>query len=156
MWRKSILIIGTMTLACGVPALARSGDIPPRQPKPEGDAIVAAHAPAEVQPLRIVHVRLERAPRIELPPSAILKFDLLNEGVDRMTDVLLEVSIVEQPSPGEPLGSRRVLVGPFNVRGTAVLQPGYTINYEMLLQNFSSDCHCVPRIVVTSARAVPH
>ena len=63
-----------------------------------------------------------------------------------MTDVLLEVSILEQLPPGEPLRSRRVLAGPFFVRGTAVLQPGYTINYEMLLHNLSSDCSCVPKV----------
>jgi hypothetical protein len=156
MWRKGSLIVGAVAVACGASSLARAGDNPPRQLKPGGDVLSTPRAPTQVQPLRIDHVRLEPAPHAETSPSAILKFDLLNDGLDRMTDVLLEVSILEQSPPGQPLGPRRVLVGPFNIRGTAVLQPGYSINYEMLLRNFSSECNCVPNVVVTSARAVPH
>ena len=156
LWSKRSLIIGAMTVACGVSTLADVRDIPPRRLKLDRDVVSVTRAPTAVPPLRIDHVRLERAPQAKTLPSAILKFDLLNEAADRMTDVLLEVSILEQPSPGDPLRPRRVLVGPFNVGGAAVLQPGYTIKYEMLLRNFSSDCGCIPRVVVTSARAVPH
>ena len=155
-WRTNRLALGALALTCGVSLPAGARDIPRRQLKLDGDVMPTPGVPTHVQPLRIDHVRLERAPRTETSPSAILKFDLLNEGVDRMTDVLLEVSILEQPPPGESLQSRRVLAGPFNIRGTAVLQPGYTMNYELLLRNVSSECSCIARVVVTSARAVPH
>jgi hypothetical protein len=84
-------------------------------------------------------------------PGTVLKFDLLNASVNRLADPVLQISIVEKT---EPSALRRILVGPFTIRGEVVLEVGYSVNYEMLLRNFSSDCHCVPNVEVVSVRSL--
>jgi hypothetical protein len=103
--------------------------------------------------LRIVNIRLESAPPTEKSPSSILKFDLLNEGSNRLTDLKLEITITEKPVLG--LAAPRRLVGPFTIEGHVVLQAGYTIRYEMLLQDFSSDCKCIAEVAVVSVQTLP-
>jgi hypothetical protein len=112
-------------------------------------------ASAEASSLKIEHVRLEPPPPTEALPSSVLKFDVLNESSSRLTDLLLEVSIVEQPPLADSPRRRRVLVGPFTIQADVVLESGYTINYEMLLRNFSSDCDCLATVEAVSARSIP-
>jgi hypothetical protein len=45
-------------------------------------------------------------------------------------------------------------VGPFTIRGEVVLEAGYSLNYEMLLRSFSSDCYCMPNVEVVSVRSL--
>jgi hypothetical protein len=70
-----------------------------------------------------------------------------------LTDLILEISILEKSAAKELTG--RALVRPFQIRGNIVLQAGYTINYEMLLRNLSSDCRCVANVDVVSVHWLP-
>jgi hypothetical protein len=70
-----------------------------------------------------------------------------------LTDLILEISILEKSAAKELAG--RALVRPFQIRGNIVLQAGYTINYEMLLRNLSSDCRCVANVDVVSVHWLP-
>jgi hypothetical protein len=102
-------------------------------------------------PLRVQRVRLEPAPPMNASPGTVLKFDLLNASVNRLADLVLQIAIVEK---SEPFAPRRILVGPFTIRGEVVLEAGYSLTYEMLLRNFSSDCHCLPNVEVVSVRSL--
>jgi hypothetical protein len=108
-----------------------------------------------VPALRIMHVRLEAPPADAPTPSAVLKFDMLNDGGSKVTDIVIQISMLERPRDEHELSSRRFVVKPFMIRGSVTLEVGYTMNYEMLLRNLSSDCACVPNVVVISARPVP-
>jgi hypothetical protein len=103
--------------------------------------------------LTIDNVRLETPLHAEASPSALLKFDVFNGGSTPLTDLILEISIVEKSAAKEL--AARTLVRPFQIRGNIVLQAGYTINYEMLLRNLSSDCRCVTNVDVVSFRWLP-
>jgi len=46
----------------------------------------------------------------------------------------------------------RTLVEAFSIRGQHIIEPGYTLNFEMLLWNLSSQCRCVAIVDVVSAR----
>jgi len=67
----------------------------------------------------------------------------------------LEISITEKPAFEPVLAPSRMLVRPFTIRGNVVLESGYTINYEMLLRHFSSDCNCLANVGVLSVRSLP-
>ena len=82
----------------------------------------------------------------------MLKFDLLNASPAGLTDLLLEISIMEKP---DGLAPGRMLVRPFRIRGNVVLKSGYTVDYELLLRALSSDCDCVASVDVLSVRTVP-
>jgi hypothetical protein len=102
--------------------------------------------------LRINNVRLEAAPPDAPKPSAILRFGLLNDGSMRVTDVLIHIVIVETGDVDDQASSASVIVGPFTIRGNVTIEAGYTVHYEMLLRNLSSDCGCVARVRVLSSR----
>ena len=162
MTRTRALIIGAFTLACGVSLSAGAGLTRTRMPVGQhkaqetiwlGDKSSRVD-PQIAAPVRVENVRLEVAPPTEAVPSTILKFDVTNASSKRLTDLLLEISITEKSS--DPvLAPRRTLVRPFKVRGNVVLESGYTINYEMLLRQFSSDCECVANVDVLSVRSLP-
>jgi hypothetical protein len=163
-WPKTAAIIGAILLASDVSVHTAAGsyDACRGQVKLYPDGLIRDGASRldlkptpERSPLRVAHVRLEPAPAMKTLPFSVLKFDLFNVSSNRLTDVVLEISIVEKPDPDQVLGSRRVLVGPFTVRGSVVLESGYSINYEMLLRNFSSDCSCVANVDVLSVRSLP-
>jgi len=61
-------------------------------------------------------------------------------------------AILAKLASTEPSG--KTLVRPFKIRGNVVLQAGYTINYEMLLRNLSSDCRYIATVDVVSAHWV--
>ena len=104
--------------------------------------------------LRVENVRLEAAPPIETEPATLVKFDLVNVSSQRLTDLVLEISVMEKPAP-DPLTPRQTLVHPFQIRGNAILESGYTIAYEMQLRHFASDCNCVANVEVLSFRPLP-
>lgn len=161
MTRTRTLIIGAFSLACGAWLSATAGfkDIPvgPLKAEPTGTWIRDGSSRVNTKsaaPLRVENVRLEAAPRTEAAPSTILKFDVFNASPKRLTDFVLEISIAEKPS--DPLlASSRLLVRPFKIRGNVVLESGYTISYEMLLRQLSSDCDCVANVNVLSVRSLP-
>jgi hypothetical protein len=69
-------------------------------------------------------------------------------------DLLIEVAIVEKLSaPGDPALTRAV-AGPFKVKGHVTVEPGYTMQFDMLLKNVSSECACVATVRVVSARTI--
>jgi hypothetical protein len=104
--------------------------------------------------LKIQNVRLDSSAAAAPAPSAILRFDVVNESSNRVTDFVLEISILEKPrATGAPIRPR-VLVRPFTIQGAVVLESGYTMNYEMVLRNLSSDCSCRVIVEVLSARPV--
>jgi hypothetical protein len=105
------------------------------------------------QLLRVENVRLEAPIPAGTLPSTLLKFDVFNAGSTPLTDFILEISILEKPALNELSG--KALVRPFKIRGNIVLQAGYTINYEMLLRNLSSDCRCIATVDVVSVQSLP-
>jgi hypothetical protein len=160
--RTRALIIGAFTFACGASLSASAGfnGIAMGQDRVEpgtiwfrdGSSRVGTHQTAA--PLLVQNVRLESAPQTESAPSTILKFDVFNASPHRLTDLVLEITITET-SVDPVLVPPRILVRPFKIRGNAVLESGYTINYEMLLRQFSSDCDCVAKVDVLSVRTLP-
>jgi hypothetical protein len=152
------LIIGALTLAGGA-SLGATAGFTVGQHKAERETIWIREGSSQVNtqtapPITVENVRLEAAPPTETVPSTILKFDVFNASSQRVTDLLLEISITEKPL--DPvLAPSRMLVRPFKIRGDVVLESGYTINYEMLLRHFSSDCECVANVDVLSVRLLP-
>ena len=105
--------------------------------------------------LRVSNVQLEAPPPDAPKPSAVLKFDLVNDSLVSVTDILLEVAVAEKSSAAAD-AAPRIVVGPFTVRGHATIEAGYTINYVLLLRNLAPDCECVARVRVVGAQALPH
>ena len=102
--------------------------------------------------LRVNDVRLEAPPPDAPAPAVLLKFDLLNESESRVTDLLIEVTVVERtPTPADPTRSRAI-AGPFTVQGHVTVEPGYTMQFDMLLKNLRPDCDCSATVRVVSAR----
>jgi hypothetical protein len=104
--------------------------------------------------LRIANTRLEAAAEDAPKPSTLLKFDLLNQSLERITDVVLQVVLVEKARLPEQVSARRPVVGPFTIQGHVTLEAGYTMNYVVLLRNLSVDCDCLPEVSVLSARSI--
>ena len=102
-----------------------------------------------------MNVRLEASSADEQKPAAVLKFDMFNDGGLRVTDIVIQIAMLENPRVEDPLSPRRFVVRPFTVRGSVTLEAGYTVNYEMLLRNLSAECGCVPEVAVVSARQLP-
>ena len=119
-----------------------------------GARLVEDANPSAPAKLRIDNIRLESPPPETPMPATLLKFDMLNEGASSVTDISLEVSIVQRPTTQEAAGPSRVIVGPFTIRGHATVEAGYTVNYQLLLRNLASDCDCTAKITVVSARPV--
>ena len=162
--RKTISVIAALGLSLSAHALTAAGDVRPDRPsKGSNNAVpgppVSTHLDPRVTheglPVRIANVRLEPAPPLEASPSVTLKFAIANEGSTSVSDIILKIAIVEKPKSEHPEPARRILVGPFTIRGDVVLRAGYTMNYEMLMRNLSSECSCLAIVDVLSARALP-
>ena len=111
--------------------------------------------PTPTSMVTIKNVRLRSAPATEPAPSAILEFDILNQAGMTVTDLVFEVSIAQKPEPDHAPGPKHVVAGPFTIKGTIDLDAGYTIAYEVLLRNLSSDCSCAPEVHVVSVTWSP-
>ena len=157
---KEVFVIGAFTLAYGaslsaiherktIPASPNTATLESRKVP---DASLRASTTATS--LRVENVRLEAAPQTEAEPATLVKFDVVNISPQRLTDLLLEISVTEKPAL-DPLTPRQTLVHPFQIRGDAILESGYTITYEMQLRHFSSDCNCVAHVEVLSVRSLP-
>ena len=103
-------------------------------------------------PLTVQNIRMEAPDSFVDSPSAVLRFDLFNAGVTPLTAITLEISVLEKSSDDRQSG--RPIVHPFRIRGDLVLDPGYTVNFGMLLRNLSSDCVCIAKVDVISVRAL--
>jgi hypothetical protein len=104
--------------------------------------------------LRIANTRFEAAPEDAPKPSTVLKFDVLNQSLGRITDVVLQVVVTEKQLLPNNVATRRNVVGPFTIHGEVTLEAGYTVNYVVLLRNMSLDCDCLPEVSVVSARSI--
>jgi hypothetical protein len=163
--RRTISAITALGLSVSVHALAAAADVRPDRPsKGSNNAVpgpsVSTHPDPGVTheglPVSIANVRLEPASPLEASPSMTLKFAIANEGSTSVSDIILKIAIVEKPKSEHPEPARRVLVGPFTIRGgDVVLRAGYTMNYEMLMRNLSSECSCLAIVDVLSARTLP-
>jgi hypothetical protein len=101
--------------------------------------------------VRIVNVRLESVNHETPKPTAVLKFDLLNDTSVGVSDVVIEISIVEKSGGKTGAQPPRIVVAPFTIRSQTTIEAGYTVNYAMLLRNLSSDCDCIANVSVLSA-----
>ena len=108
---------------------------------------------AKVSPLEIAKVRLDSPRPWEIENSAVLTFQMSNGSASTLTDILFEVAIVEEPQREHPDTPRRILAGPFAIRGKTVLDPGDTADFEILLRNISPTCRCAAKVRVLSYRS---
>lgn len=157
---RVVLVASTLLLVYGVSRVILA-DVPgAKRPAPRQDNGPSRSEPVrpaltkETTALRVHNVRLEPGPLAESSPSATLKFDMLNDGASRLTNIVLEVSILEKHQQEQSNGRQNVLVRPFTIREKVVLQPGYSMEYELRLRNFSSDCSCVPRVDIVSVESL--
>jgi hypothetical protein len=141
-----LTVNGALTGAANDVRARDAGPITGSDTRPAGDRVAAVSVP---MPVKIEHVRLAPAPDAATP-STVLEFDMLNDSVDRITDVVVQISIVEKSTDRN--APPHVLAGPFTIKGDTVIEPGYTINYQMLMRNLSSDCDCVANVGVLSVR----
>jgi hypothetical protein len=114
---------------------------------------IAADGSHDVYPLRVQNIRFEPSEPVAEAPSTTLKFDVINDGVESLTDIILKVSVLEG-NDTRPDGRRTVLAGPFTIRGSAPLHPGLTMTYEMRLRNLASECSCVGKVDIISVRGL--
>jgi hypothetical protein len=103
--------------------------------------------------VHISDIRLEAPERRTTEPASVLKFEMLNEGERRVTDVMLEIAIREKAT--DVVETPRTIVGPFLVGGHATIEAGYAVDYELLLKNLAPDCSCLATVRVVSARELP-
>ena len=103
--------------------------------------------------LRVERVRLEAAAVISAEPASALKFDLVNTTQHRLTEVVVEISIADKSSPEPaPETTTRMLVRPFKLQGDVILEPGYSVGFDVLLRRLSADCECAANVRVVSFR----
>ena len=102
--------------------------------------------------LRVERVRLEAAAGPDAEPAAALKFDLVNTTQQRLTEVVVEISIADKPLPEPAPATTRMLVRPFRLQGDVVLEPGYSVGFNVLLRRLSADCECAASVRVVSFR----
>ena len=150
MLKNQVAVVGVLVMAYGV-LVSSSTEHQDRRVEPLTLNRGALVDHASRLPLKVQRVRLEPAPSMSASPGTVLKFDLLNVSVNRLATPLLQIAIVEKT---EPFAPRRILVGPFTIRGEVVLEASYILSYEMLLRNFSSECNCVANVDVVSVRSL--
>jgi hypothetical protein len=160
---RTIACAATMSAVLSAGTIAAAGNLPPAsatdvQPLPLSGSTTPdlAPFPQPASTLRVRDIRIEPPPPTAPIRSAMLKFDVANEGTERLGDIVLEIVIKERPGDASaPLFSDRILAGPFTVKGKVTLEAGYTFRYELLLRNFSSDCSCVAHVDIMSAQPRP-
>jgi hypothetical protein len=151
------VIIGALAMACGASLNANRGashgSVDQSKARRATIGIAADRATAAARMLRVENVRLEAPVHAYASPSTLLTFDVFNGASTPLTDLVLEVSILEKPVTTTLSG--RTVVRPFKIRGQVVLQAGYTVNYEILLRNLSPACACVANVDIVSVHWIP-
>jgi hypothetical protein len=118
----------------------------PAQPPIDSIALEAAA-------LRVRNVRLVAADPIGDVPSLNVKFEVRNEGTSPLTEIIVEIRVLDRLSAdGADRDPAATIAGPFTIRGRAILDPGFSMNYEMRLRNLTPDCGCRASVSVNSAR----
>ena len=102
---------------------------------------------ATADSIHVTNVRFEAPPGTVSYPSVLLKFEVVNNGLEPLTDPLIRISVIEKVA-SEDVTLPRILVQPFLVTGTPLIAPGYSVDYQMLMQNLTVDCGCVARVTV--------
>jgi hypothetical protein len=106
----------------------------------------------DAEVLRVRYVRFNPAEKLNGAPSTVLNFGLSNQGADDLTQIVVKVSILKEPT-GFGVGEQ--LAGPYTIVGeNDVLHPGQTLDFKMRLRNLSSHCKCVARVKVLSAHSI--
>jgi hypothetical protein len=161
-FRRAVPVIGVVIALVSDHAAPRANIIDMPQPTSAGldskavrtgpgrDAIGAPIEP----PLKIQNIRLEAVTNPDATPSSSLKFDIINDGSDGVTNIVLEVSILKNLRKDESDGIRHVVVRPFVVRERVVLQPGHSMQYELQFRNLPADDDCEARVAVISAESL--
>jgi len=107
----------------------------------------------ETAALRVRNIRLVPADPIGDVPSLNVKFEVRNESTAPLTEIVVEVRVVDRLSAdGSDQDPPATIAGPFTIRGRAILDPGFSMNYEMRLRNLTPDCGCRANVSVNSAR----
>lgn len=113
-----------------------------KKPAPQPAVVAPPTILGTVSSLRVQNIRLGPGPAAPPPPSSTLKFEMLNDGASRLTNIVVEVSVVKRVRKDESNLPADVLVRPFIVREKVVLLPGYSIEYEVRFQNLAPNCEC--------------
>ena len=158
-WSRGV-VVGIAALTSGTTSFASTHANHGRQANSQRDvAAVSSKAlrpdierAAEKSPLGITGVWIDHAPSEE-ENAAVLKFHMSNAGSTLLTNIVFEVSIVEE-ARHEHVDTRRVLAGPFVIRGKFALDPGNTADYEILLRNMSPACRCAAKVRILSFRSI--
>ena len=144
---RQLFIVTVLIAASSLPLRAVLGDPHARlissRPQLVGSQLTA---------LTVKKVRLEAAAGIDAEPATTLKFDLLNTTQQRLTDIVVEISVTDTASAETALGTSHMLVRPFRLQGDLILEPGYTVGFEVLLRRLSADCECAANVRVVSVR----
>jgi hypothetical protein len=98
----------------------------------------------------IKDVRLERDPATE-PSSRIVRFEVTNQSSRPLADLVLQIALVERVARSP---TRRLVAGPFDVRGKVVLGAQQSLSYAMEFRNVPSDCDCAAAVDVLSLRTL--
>jgi len=94
-------------------------------------------------------IRFEIPPADAPQPSSLLKFAVVNDRSESVSDLVISISIRETPD-GES-GTGRSPIGPFTLNGHATIEAGYSVDYALLLRNLDAGC-CQAEVKVVSAR----
>ena len=151
---RKLLIIGIL-LAAASPSLGTVGHGAPRQltgTAPQAADKELTVLDKQLAVLSVANVRLEAAAPVDAEPATTLKFDLVNTTQQRLTEVVVEISIADKPSSEPAPTTTRILVRPFRLQGDVILEPGYSVGFEVLLRRLSADCECAPSVRVVSIR----
>jgi hypothetical protein len=117
---------------------------------PTAGAARRSSGSARTLAVHVENVRIE-APPVDVPPPAILlKFEVVNDGAGPLVNPLIRISVREKATP-DATAPPRVLVRPFVLRGTPLIEPGYSIEYAMVMQNLTVECSCVAEVTVVTA-----
>jgi hypothetical protein len=151
-FRRSLIaaIVLAICVWQSVPVGSRDENRPPIRIGRRAVPVPAEDGSHEVYPLQVQNIRFVPSEPVGESPSITLKFDVLNDGVESLTDIILKVSVLEADTRRD--APRAVLAGPFTIRGKAPLHPGFAMTYEIRLRNISSDCGCVGTVHIVSVR----
>jgi hypothetical protein len=158
-WPRVLIVV----LAVSGPVLHANDSTPALAPESQSryDTIEPLRSPlvntktSALDAIAVRKIRLAPAPSIDGSSSARVTFDMYNEGHRRLTDIVLQVWLLEESHRDLAEAHRAVVAGSVTIRTKAVLLPEYSLSYEIRLRNVSSECGCIPRVDIVSARVLP-